>query len=598
MDNENETTHLNSNQPQDASSDTGQKDSKQRSGRRALGMLLLLPAVLCWLTILVLPTLQTAIKSLQESGLPGSAGRFVGLENYSRLFDAPMAGKAVWLTITIMLVRLFIVTLAPLLLALAARAFGRPLRLVLRLLTSIPLALYAPVPFAFSALLLLNPQTGLFGKTAGFTLTEPAAARLVFILLDGLMTFGIACAVGTAVYLAVLRGAEESTGSQKTSARPLLMAWLVMAFTAAALALQSFTLSYLLHGGGPLGATTTLAMLQYNAGFMRFDFGGAAAASALALVPLLLLGLGAGVIIALSRPGLVFSASQNGGGRFGGAGKVLWGLSALLVLLLGGLPGLLTAAWPGVVVLQTAGGFGGALQNFMRNISLVEVIASTILPAAITVLFIQLPVAYLAALAVGALRPLGRRSEWLLVIFSPWLFVTSGPLSIIFLQRAINLKLVGTAAALAPPLLLNLPMLFILAFFFSGKEPQWRSSVKEAGQPAIGSFFRTLVLPSLPLAAILALGATIIHAQELLWPMLVSPGEGLKPIPVALMMSVGFALEWQPLAAALVAFGLPTFLFIFIILALFQMFYIDKLSLVPGDAPISSRNTNEGSPLE
>ena len=47
-------------------------------------------------------------------------------------------------------------------------------------------------------------------------------------------------------------------------------------------------------------------------------------------------------------------------------------------------------------------------------------------------LCIQLPIAYLGALGIGALRPLGRYSEWLLLPFSPWLFITALPLSVAF----------------------------------------------------------------------------------------------------------------------------------------------------------------------
>src|SRR5207249_3388090 len=51
-------------------------------------------------------------------------------------------------------------------------------------------------------------------------------------------------------------------------------------------------------------------------------------------------------------------------------------------------------------------------------------LSNLIVPAAVPALLIQLPVAYFAALGIGALRPLGRYSGWLLLILSPFLFIT------------------------------------------------------------------------------------------------------------------------------------------------------------------------------
>ena len=56
--------------------------------------------------------------------------------------------------------------------------------------------------------------------------------------------------------------------------------------------------------------------------------------------------------------------------------------------------------------------------------------ANTLVPPAMSIFLLQLPIAYLGALGIGALRPLGRWSEWLLLPFAPWLFITALPLGI------------------------------------------------------------------------------------------------------------------------------------------------------------------------
>ncbi|NED57537.1 sugar ABC transporter permease, partial [Micromonospora aurantiaca] len=61
--------------------------------------------------------------------------------------------------------------------------------------------------------------------------------------------------------------------------------------------------------------------------------------------------------------------------------------------------------------------------------------------------------AFLGALGIGGLRPLGRRSEWLLLPFAPWLFVGIGPLSIAGFENVGTLDLINSFGALIPPML-------------------------------------------------------------------------------------------------------------------------------------------------
>jgi hypothetical protein len=128
---------------------------------------------------------------------------------------------------------------------------------------------------------------------------------------------------------------------------------------------------------------------------------------------------------------------------------------------------------------------------------------NTLLPPLVSVLLFQIPIAYVAALGIGSLRPLGRHSEWLLLPFCPWLFVGMETLGVQGFQNLRQLSSLGTFSALVSPLALSVPGLVILTLFFKGRQDEWRDA-QASGAKAVGSFFRQLVLPSLPLAALLA----------------------------------------------------------------------------------------------
>ena len=74
-------------------------------GRIALGLALLAPAAACCALQFAIPTLRTALTSLQGGTLL-RAGDFVGFENYLFLFDERMFGAA--LRFTLLVLRIFL----------------------------------------------------------------------------------------------------------------------------------------------------------------------------------------------------------------------------------------------------------------------------------------------------------------------------------------------------------------------------------------------------------------------------------------------------------------------------------------------------------
>ena len=217
-------------------------------GRILLGFVLLLPAGLCCISSLVVPTINTLIASLQKTRLLAEAAQFIGLRNYTALFDDPIFSSALSFTLLQVVVRILVVTLVPLLLALVVYQFGRTLRILVRLLFTVPLALFAPAAIALTWSMMLNPAFGISQKP---WLADPRTARLALLSIDGLYTLGLACGVGLIFYLAALRTPDDQPPTRKKVLVPLIATWVTGLLATIALTLQSFTLSFVLTAGGP-----------------------------------------------------------------------------------------------------------------------------------------------------------------------------------------------------------------------------------------------------------------------------------------------------------------------------------------------------------
>ncbi|MFL7794649.1 MAG: hypothetical protein AB8I69_21070 [Anaerolineae bacterium] len=560
--------------------------------RVLLSLGLLLPAVVCCVSLLVLPTLGTIAQSLFDVDVM-TAPSFVGGDNYAHLFQDRRFSEALGFTLSSVAVRVAVVAVVPLLLALAVNEFGRVVRIPVRLLFTIPLALFAPMITALTWRLALDPRGGLMSAVSRSLelppqswLRDSGVAKSVFLSADGLTTFGLACGVGLILYLAALRGSDKEAPSWKAVRKPLIVSWVVGLLATIALAPQSFVLSYVLTGGGPGGATTTLGFYQYIVTFQRFGFGIGAASNTVSLAVAILLGLGVGLIAVLTglRLERVPKGKEVGLITRGGQRKVI-AVLLLLVMVFIGCTGCLLSTLPRLWNVVDSFGSPDAYAEALQGPSPAPVgkaWANTVLPPLVMIYLFQIPIAYVAALGIGALRPLKERSEWLLLLFSPWLFVTVGQLSPVAFLILSRLGLMNTISAQLPPLLFSVPVLFILTLFFKGQEPRWRAALAE-GQPSVKAFFSTLILPSLPLAVLLACGSLLISMQDLLWPLvnLVNPGRWTMPLVLAYMS--GAAPGAMPaLMASIVLFGLPVFLFFFLIFGLFQAFYLDRLALVAG----------------
>jgi ABC-type sugar transport system permease subunit len=536
---------------------------------------LLLPAVIALIWSYVAPTLSTMVTSFQHDSLirePESAGG----ENYQQIFEDGLAGQFGLALLLGLLPLAFALLAAPLLAVVADRA-GRVPRLVTRGVLALPIAGYAPTALFLGWRVRLS-ESG--------SLADGARFELVWVL--ALTSFGLVVAVAATAFLSALR--QREPGRRPTLA--LLTVGGFVGLAVLALTLQIFTAPTLLTGGGPARSTVTPLLGVMQASFMTFRLGLGAAGSTVLLLVLGLFGLAATGLLLASRTRIEFdgwrdrpsglpgtsttpavpgtpAASDNPAMVAGGPPRgVHLGLviAALVVFL--GIFGWASSPW-----LRHA--FGGT--ELSSGISTSDVLVNTWLPPFISAL-VSVGLAAVAGFGIGALRPLGRWSELLLVPFAPWLFVGVGPLAVAGFKRASEADQINTFLGLIPPVWLSVPALFVFTLLFRGQCPKWRGG---------GDIGRTLLLPALPMLAAAFLLTWLVNAQQPFWSRLIASDVDNMPAPVVAEMLMA---QQGTANADILSLVLPLPLLVVFLLAFaaLQIGYLDRLAIRVGGSTVQS----------
>jgi ABC-type sugar transport system permease subunit len=454
-----------------------------RSPVRSLGWLFVLPAFVLLLWSYVWPTVWDVWNSFRRVSLFTGTDRGAGSANYDYAFGHGFWGS-VGYALTLVAVPLLVVVVAAPALAWAAHHGGTAARWVVRAALALPLVAYAPAAIA-----------------VGWALDHRGAGTVRTAAWWG--TFGLACAVAVTAYLAALR--------RRTPGRPAWPAALVvgglLALAAVALALQGFTYPYVISAGGPRGTTTTPMLLLYRSNFVLASLGSGAAVATLLLIPLMLLGIGATVLVIASRLRIeVDPGYRSADEPRGWPASRLVAVVATVILLAIVLAVSLYGLWPWLSRLGDTTPPRGGGSTFL-NTWLPPLVSTTV----------GVGVALLAALGIGAFRPLGRYSELLLLPFAPWLFVGTGPLVGPVYSRMAHGGRLGSFLALIPPTWVAIPVLFVATLLFRGQEARWRAER--------GDLARFLVLPVLPMLPLLFGAVWLWQAQDMLWQLTASTPE-------------------------------------------------------------------------
>lgn len=564
----------------------GAPDPRTGEGRpRALGWLLLAPMVLGWLWWLVRPTWSTVRAAFSATSGPGGETRWVGGVNWDRLFDDRLPfgdALAFGLSLAVLPV-LAVVVLGPAL-AYALHRAGRAARTTGRVLLAVPLLVGAPTLVAVCWLQWL----ALGGGPVDDVLTGRGGATTVVRLVVTATTLGVTAGLAVPAYLAALHRPDEPTAAQTATgtagtphagaptgtggtagvgvatsdragrAGAVAVLGAVGALAAVAYALQTFAVPYVLTRGGPDDATTTPMVLVLRLGAERLDVGLGSAVSTVLLGILGVLGTIAVVLLVATRarllvapgrrhPAVAPAPAPRPGPAPGGLPPAL--ATVVAAVLLAGVVGVTgVALWP---VLRTV--LGGETSAPLASPG--DVTVRTVLPPLLAVL-VQVPLAWLGGIGVGFLRPLGRWSEWLLLPFAPWLFVTTAPLALTYLGDTRESGSLDSLPGQVPPILVSVPALILFTLLGAGQARVWAARRAEGAAPA-PAFVRAVLLPTLPAVALVAVAGFAAQAHALLWPLLTGLDPASTPASALLLRNVAAFRAPGPLLALLASVGVP-----------------------------------------
>lgn len=513
-----------------------------------IGFLMLIPAGIACITNLLLPTGSIFIQSLQDSRPFSDDSTFVGAENYQQLFENPMTQEVIQLTLLVTVFCVLLIALVPPLFALGAHETGRIGRVTSRILVSIPLAFYSPVAFA------LVVQLNLEQRVLRDILSE---APQVFV--GGLIAWqfvAVGGALAISAYLMAAKASEVEASLSKIAA-PLITVWVISILSAIALVLQAYTVPNLLTGGA--FGTSLFAEYAVSRGLIQFRFGQWGAISIFQLAPLMLMGLITVAIIVATN--LAITIKHDHAPIFPSKAVGIGLLVMTVPAVLGGL-----LLWSMAGVIAALGGGSPSLAEAFTPLTFVN----TILPPIARLLLLQLPLLILTALAIGALRPLGRWSEALLLLFAPWLYVAGHTLAAGYVPRFTTLGLLGSPVTLLPPMAISIPMLVILTLFYKGRVPAWQQS---------GTFMKTVFVPSLPLLGLFCVGMVVYSSQNYSWQFMVAIGD-LATVPItASRVFLTAAFDTGAVSAAIRRLTVLQGVLTFALLVVGHLFVLERLAL-------------------
>ncbi len=533
-----------------------------------LGFLFILPALAALIFFIIIPTIRTIGFSFQEATLFESQP--VGWANYERMLETPILGQALSFTLLLTFNRVLIVLIPPLILALGSSAFKTGLRKVIRVLVSLPWMVYSPTALGIAWLFIINPYIG-FG-TQTFSIANPDWARWIVLLLDGLSFLGLACGLCLTVYLSTMRGVN-SEGEKKGLWRNLLILAIILLIGTAAISLQGGDTINLLTYGGPENTTLTLQALIQNTAFVRMQMGMASAIATPIFIIVAVFGLVTCLITILANVRLFQIPKETGPAPIAKWLRIIAVILMIFILLI-----ILISIVPYIVqlvpILRAPGeGFFQQISEVVSNSGFWRSLLNTWYLPVLIVLLIQFPVTYLAAVGISALRPLGKASKWLLLLFAPWLFVRV----LLYLpgitRTMLDMELMNRPVGFALAHIINIPLLFILTLFFRGQHQK----IAKEGKPI--EFFKTYILPSIPLAAFGFVVSLMFIQQDLLW----SVSTNTYTLPVYFRRLRG------TLGANIGGFGglmwllrIPAFVVSLIFFGGFQLFFLPRIGIQTG----------------
>jgi multiple sugar transport system permease protein len=256
------------------------------------GLLFVLPFLLAYVVMLIYPLLRGMALSLQRVDLFGG-GRFIGLDNYARLFADETFTRSILNTFALALMIVPLLTVLALALALALNRATRGAAVFRGIFFSSSVLSVTIVTLIWR--FVLAPDAGLLGETAQALGAEPipflshptwslwalAITTIWWSIGLPMMLFlaGLQQIPGDVYEAAALDRASRWTTLRRVTLPALKRTVVLVVMLQTAAQLQVFGQAQLLTGGGPGGATRTMVLFIFESAFARWELGYATAAA-------------------------------------------------------------------------------------------------------------------------------------------------------------------------------------------------------------------------------------------------------------------------------------------------------------------------------
>ena len=268
------------------------------------GMLFVLPFLAAYLVILIYPLLRGMALSLQRVDLFGG-GRFIGLENYARLFADETFLRSILNTFLLALMIVPLLTAVALALALALNRATRGAAVFRGIFFSSSVLSVTIVTLIWR--FVLAPDAGLLGELAQAGGAEPipflshptwslwalAITTIWWSIGLPMMLFlaGLQQIPPDIYEAAALDRASRWATFRRVTLPALRRTVVLVIMLQTAAQLQIFGQAQLLTGGGPGGATRTMVLFIFESAFARWELGYATAAAEVLFLLIVLLTL-------------------------------------------------------------------------------------------------------------------------------------------------------------------------------------------------------------------------------------------------------------------------------------------------------------------
>lgn len=273
-------------------------------GDRFVAYITLLPSAIILLLLVALPTVSVVALSMQDVSLGQHSGPFVGLSNFvwvleSDIFYRALFNTFVWVFGSVSLDMIMGLVIALLLnKTFVGRGVARAVVLAPYLIPTVVAVLIWKYMFhdIVGVLNFLLMKVGVIDQPM-LWLNSRGTAMLSVILVGAWKFFpfvvlgllGILQSIPQEQYEAArIDGASEWQQFWRITLPNLMPVFLLTAMLRTIWTFHKFDIIYLLTGGGPMDATTTLPVLVYQKAFVDFEIGNAAA---IAIITGLILGV-------------------------------------------------------------------------------------------------------------------------------------------------------------------------------------------------------------------------------------------------------------------------------------------------------------------